>query len=229
VGVVLLLVLVQVFVSIRTRRLINIGLAAATVFVIGLCVVTMVRLEAQRDALVRSQVEGSDPMLALSTVRILALRSLSDENLDLIERGTEAAHVADFEETTARIGDRDGASGVLGTAKANTVDSDRRARLDAIIDLYAAYLDAHARVRALADRYDYGEATDLAVGEQADAAAALDGALADEIGRSRAAFDRHADAASYRINRLPLIVFVIALVAVACAITGMWSRLQEYR
>jgi hypothetical protein len=229
VAVVLLLVLVQVFVSVRTRRLLNIGLAAATALAIGLCVTTIVKLEAQREALVRAQSEGSDPMLVLSTARILALRSLNDENLDLIERGTETTHIADFDAVTASIGDREATSGVLGTASAHAVDDAARARIDSIVGLYAAYLDVHARVRELTDKDEYDLATDVAVGDQAEAAAALDGALADEIERSRSMFERHADTASLRVNQLPLTVLVIVVVAIAFAIGGMWPRLREYR
>jgi hypothetical protein len=222
-------VLVQVFVSVRTRRLLNLGLAGAAAFVIALCATAVVRLEAQRDALVRSRVEGSDPMLVLSTARILALRSLSDENLYLIERGTDQTYLDDFDAVTASIGDRQATSGVLGTARAHAADAAARAGIDSIVDQYAAYLDEHERVQALADEDEYGAATDLAVGAQAEAGAALDRALADEIDRSRAAFDHHADAAWYRVNRLPLMILAVALAAIACAIAGMWPRLREYR
>jgi hypothetical protein len=229
VGVVALLALVQIFVSVRTRRLLNIGLGAATALVIAMCATTVMTLEEQRDALVRSQAEGSDPMLVLSTARILALRSLSDENLYLIERGTEQSYLADFDAVTASIGDRQASSGVLGTASTHAADAAARSRIDSIADLYAAYLDVHARVQALADEYEYGLATDLAVEEQADAAAALDRALAEEIDRARQTFDRHTDAASSRVDQLPLVVFLFALTAIACAVVGMWPRLREYR
>ena len=99
--VIALIVAAHLFVTVRTRRLLNAGLIGAAFVVLAVCTLTWVGLRSQRDALTRSQHEGSDPLLELSTARILALRSMSDENLDLIERGTDKADMEDFEAVTA--------------------------------------------------------------------------------------------------------------------------------
>ena len=116
-------------------------------------------------------------MLVLSTTRILALRSVSDANLDLIERGTVPEYAEDFDRTTASIGDRDGRSGLLALAKADATDRSARARIDSIIALYADFLDVHDRVAAMAARFEFAAATELAVGARAEAGSALDQAL----------------------------------------------------
>ncbi len=87
--VLVLLVAAQVLVALRTRRVLNLGLVGATVIVAALGARALLALDAQEQALSRSQREGSDQLIVLSTARILALRSLSDENLHLIERGTD--------------------------------------------------------------------------------------------------------------------------------------------
>lgn len=223
------LVIVHTIVSVRTRRVLNLGLCAAALLVGGLCATAIVRLEGQRDAILRSRSEGSDPMLVLSTTRILALRSVSDANLDLIERGTVPEYAEDFDRTTASIGDRDGGSGLLALAKADATDRSARARIDSIIALYADFLDVHDRVAAMAARFEFAAATELAVGARAEAGSALDQALGAEIERARHQFDVHVDEAAGQVERLPLILFVIALVAGACAVGGMTPRIREYR
>ena len=116
-GVVMaILIVVQVMVALRTRRVLNLGLVGATVIVAALGVGALIVLDAQERALVRSQREGADQLIVLSTMRILALRSLSDENLNLIERGTEAEYREDLAAVTASVGGTDGSGGLLGNA-----------------------------------------------------------------------------------------------------------------
>ena len=81
--------------------------------------------DAQQQALARSQRDGSDLLIVLSTARILALRSLSDENLHLIERGTEPAYRDDFDHVTASIDRR-----ADGRSARRPRRTGRRARLD---------------------------------------------------------------------------------------------------
>ena len=92
-AVLALLLATQVVVTWRTRRLLNVGLLGATVLVGALGAWTLVRIDWQGSALVRSQREGSDQLIVLSRARILALRSLSDDNLRLIERGTDTSYL----------------------------------------------------------------------------------------------------------------------------------------
>ena len=102
-AVLALLLATQVVVTWRTRRLLNVGLLGATVLVGALGAWTLVRIDGQGSALVRSQREGSDQLIVLSRARILALRSLSDDNLRLIERGTDTS---DLEEDFAAVTDQ---------------------------------------------------------------------------------------------------------------------------
>ena len=113
--VVALLLFAQALVSVRTRRLLNVGLLGATAIVVALGAWAGLTLHSQQASLLRSQREGSDQLIVLSTARILALQSLSAENLRLIERATEP-HLEHFEEATASIGAPDGATGLLGAA-----------------------------------------------------------------------------------------------------------------
>lgn len=222
-----LLVLLQVYLARRTRRVCNLGLATATLLVVGLCAWVVAGLEAQRESLLRSQRDGSDPSLVLSTARILALRSLSDENLDLIERGTDQANIDDFEAVTASIGDSD--SGLLAIAAGDTIDGRAGSGVERIIELHGDYLAAHDRVRELAAADDYRSATEVAVVDQAEASVRLDQALAGEIDRARRALDSFAGDAADRLRWMPAVIVAVSALAAAAVAAGMWPRIKEYR
>ena len=111
---VLVVALAQLYVTWRSRRWLNAGLLAAAVIVVAAAAATLLVLRRQADALVESRDDGAEPVTALSTARILTLRSLSDDNLDLIERGDE--NQEDFEQRIDSIGlgPRDGLLDVAG-------------------------------------------------------------------------------------------------------------------
>jgi hypothetical protein len=227
--VVVLLLLAQLFVMLRTRRLVNLGLAGATVVVIVLGVTVGGLLIAQRGALATSQQEGSDPLIVLSTVRILALRSLSDVNLDLVERGTESRYRDDFEAVTASIAGEDGSGGLLDRAADSAHDRAARQRIGLITDRYSAYLAVHDEVGALDEGRDYLEAKDLTATRLADAAEEFDRALADEIATASNALDVEAERARRSLRWLPALIAVVVLGAIALANAGLHPRLREYR
>ena len=153
----------QLLVARRTRRIVNLGLVGATMLVVALGAWALVAFDTQQDALVRSQREGSDQLVVLSVARILALRSLSDENLDLIERGTEPTYQQDFADVTARIGEADGTTGLLATAAQLADRTGTGAGIDGITGRYGDYLAQHQRVRQLDDAFEYRDAVGVAV------------------------------------------------------------------
>lgn len=226
----LTLIGVHVFVTRRTRRWLNIGLIAAVVVVLAVTVWLASGLASQRNTFGRAQLDGSEPLLVHSVARILALQSLSDENLDLILSGTDPAPMADFETMVERMGGRDGRSGLLAQAReAAGDDPDARARVEGIVARYVDYLAAHDRVRAAADRYDYPAAIELAVGEQAAASDALDAALTAEIDRVRGELERGGEEAFDRLRWMPPVLVMATVMAGAAALAGLWPRLREYR
>ncbi len=226
--VLVLLVAAQVLVARRTRRVLNLGLLGATVIVAALGAWALVALDAQERELSRSQREGSDQLIVLSTARILALRSLSDENLHLIERGTDPAHREDFDLVTARVG---GSGGLLDDAMQLAERTSRTAAVEHIRRLWDDYLAVNGQVRQLddADTDTYRQAVRLAVNDQADAAARLDAALGAEIDVARVRLDTGADAASGHVRWLTASVLVAIALAAVLVVAGLWVRMKEYR
>jgi hypothetical protein len=156
------------------------------------------------------------------------LRSVSDENLDLIERGTVAEYVPDFDRSLASIG-ADGAGGLLARASTAAPDDAMRAALDRLRERYGDYLAAHDEVRRLDERGDYRPAVDTAVTTEAAAAEAVDNELVALIDTSRTRLDRAADRARELGVVLPVLTALAALAAAATVVIGLWPRLREYR
>ena len=167
-------------------------------------------------------------MIYLSTARILALRSMSDENLDLIDRPNQVA-MDDFEASRVSISGSDGHGGLLGRAAAQAVNPETAERVADLARLHQEFLDAHERVRGFAKEYDYKKAIAVATRDEADASTALDNALESDIADSQAILKAHARTAAHRLRLLPYAIVVAVLAAVAAAAAGIWPRLREYR
>lgn len=227
VGVIAVLIATQLLVTQRTRRLLNPGLIGATALVVVVAVTSLVLLASQHDSLANSRTKGADPLLVTSTSRILVLRSLSDENLDLIERGTEPLHMDDFAAIVDSLGGSAGDSGLI----ADVVESDKPAigTNQAIELAYADYLAIHDDVRELSDAGSFDEAIDVAVSGQAAAAARLDAALDDNVTAARIHLDREAEVARSTLERLLPVVLVLPGLAAVFAIAGIRRRIREYR
>jgi len=186
----------------------------------------LLALDAQEQALSRSQREGSDQLIVLSTARILALRSLSDENLHLIERGTDPAHREDFDLVAARVG---GTDGLLDDATELAERTGSTAAIESIRGLWDDYLAVNDRVRQLDDAGTYLPAVAVAVTDEAGAAARLDAALDAEIDAARDRLDAGAAAARGHVRWLTISVLAVIALAAVLVVAGIWVRMKEYR
>ena len=164
VGMLALLVVVQIFVRRRSNRLLNLGLVAATVLVIGLLGWTLVRFAGAHDALNRAQERGSDSVEVLSSARILTLRAQNNENLALIERGTGDVYVAEFDRLMGQLGGTDGKSGLLGYAATIADRTGDGSRIRALAPQFTALRKLHSQVRHEDDGGHYTQAVALSIG-----------------------------------------------------------------
>ena len=229
-GVALLVILLtQLFVTARTRRWLNAGLLIAAAVVVAAAVTTWLVLDRQADALAESRDDGADLATTLSTARIVTLRSLSDENLDLIERGgSEVDYIQDFEESISRVGIGE-TYGLLDRARDTAPDRASRAALELIEARYDEYLAAHDEVRRLYDGGNYLAAVDVAVNREAAAAGAVDAELDELIERSSSTLIDDADRARDFAVVLPILVVLAAIGAGTAIVIGLQPRLREFR
>jgi hypothetical protein len=225
-AVLALLLATQVFVALRTRRVLNAGLVAATLIVVAIGAGALVALDEQQEALVSSQREGSDQLIVLSNARILALRSVSDENLDLIERGVEPSYLEDFATNRTHIS---GEGGLLDEATRLAERTGSTAAVGGIRGLWNEYLAVHERVRQLDGDGVYKQAVRVAITDGAIAAARFDDALDAEIDAARHRLDADASAAGRHMQWLVAEVVATILAAAVLAAWGLWIRMKEYR
>jgi hypothetical protein len=219
---------VQLFLAGRTRRVFNVGLVAATVALVATTIYGLVVFAGSQHALAASEREGSDPVQVLSVGRILALRSLSDENLDLIQRGTDTSYITDFNGTVQRLG-LSGRGGLMALAR----DVEQRAGRPSQVALLGlqlhTYQHLHGTVRSLDDdQGDYKDAVTLAVGDEASALAAADDSFAREIDFAAQRLDVHASHASRLLTPAPYVLAIGAALAALVAVLGLRRRITEY-
>jgi hypothetical protein len=211
------LAVIQVFVARRTRRMINLGLAVATVAVAGLAIASVLVFETQRGELDNSQQRGADPLLIASAARILLLRSLNDENLDLIERGTDQAHMADFDAVRDVLGTAE-APGLIALAVGTSADAN-----------YAQYLTIHDEVRRLVEDGNTDAAISATLNELSPAERLLDAQLAHTVASATTRLDTEASEAHDSTGTLLALAVALPIAAVVTALAGLWVRRKEYR
>jgi hypothetical protein len=245
IGMLALLVVVQVFVRRRSNRLLNLGLVAAAVLVVGLLGWTLLRFSSAHDALNRAQQRGSDSVEVLSSARILTLRAQNNDNLALIERGTGDVYVAEFERVMGQLGGTDGTSGLLGYAAEIADRTGDGARVRSLAPQFTALRDLHTQVRGKDDEGDYSQAVALSVGTSDPVRAAsfgpagpgqelaavdqLQRALQRDIDRSQVRLATAAQDAHSGFGVLEIAIPVFAVIAALLVLLGLERRIGEYR
>jgi hypothetical protein len=221
----------QLFLARVTRRILNHGLALATVLLLGLAVWIAVAFTVQHNALVEAQRTGSDPVELLTASRILASRAQADESIALAARGGGEGEKRlqdvdrGFQAVTRPIpGLLMQAADVSGTS------------VTAIDRAYRRYLAAHADVVEQVKTGDFTTAVQLAVqrgahgGPTTDAAGdALDAALDREVGRAKARFEAAGARAERALNGLSGAIAALTALCAGLALFGVRVRLEEYR
>lgn len=225
-GLLAVVIQAQVYLAQRTHRVFNVPLVAATVVLVGLSVWTVVGMASARSALLRSQRDGTDSVQILSAARILALRAQADESLALVARGDGEQYVNDFVQVDGLL---QPPSGLLGDA-AGLIDS--RAALPALAATWRGIGVEHAQVAQLEHEGNFDAAVQRAVGLHAREAALfdrLDRGLEAPIAAAQRRFDQAAHDARSALTGLAIGIPLLLVVCVALALTGLQSRLNEYR
>jgi hypothetical protein len=228
VGIVILALLlgIQLYLASKVRRVFNVGLVAATVLVVMLGAVSAVTFTRAQDALLRSERDGSVPLQVLSTGRILALRSLSDDNLDLIQRGTDTSYVDDFAQTRTRlVAAKSGFMALATRAETRAGDRDRAVVLRRQLD---AYLAQHDVVRGFDKRGDYNRAVVTALGDEATALGHADVTFRSGIDVADRHLESQASHSSQLIRSAAVAILLLSLLAAAVAVLGIRRRIGEY-
>jgi hypothetical protein len=222
--VLVLLLGTQIALALATRRILNIGLVVATVLVVAVGSWLLAAFAQERAALVSAREHGSDALQVLSTSRILTLRSFSDENLELVERGDAPEYLPDFARVSEQLlGDQ----GLL--AYAERIDNRGTPGAPELLTTeYNSYLRDHDAVRNDVYIGDYRHAVMLVSRVEAPRIATLDGDYEQAIKAARDHIDTNArDARNALTGAAVGSLLLAALAAVAIAL-GLRRRIQEF-
>jgi hypothetical protein len=213
-----LLVVMMVFLAIRTRRTINVGLGIAVVVVGVMTAMTTFAFVREQDALKRAQTRGSDPLQVLSVARILTLRTFTYENLDLVEHGATTGYQGDFTQLADKLHDQRG-TGLLDS---------QYAPADLVAD-FEYYDQQHAVVtRDNNTDGDYRDALAVATSDEARALSNLDTALGQRIDEARVRLETDARHARSGLVFIGVFVVLLAFAVAVAIVLGLRPRIREY-
>ena len=217
-----MLIVTQVWLSARTRRLINLPLLGATAAVVVVGAVLVGVMAWSQSKATHTREHAYFATLELATGRIDAFDAKSAESLTLIARGSGQAYEASYQQLAKN------ATAVLQDA-ANRGGTNEQAAQKA----FAAYQAVHTQLRKLDNGGDWDAAVRLATGSASTDSNAVFGAFDQASAKAldqRAAQLRH-DLGTARSPVTPFgwIALVIGLAAAVASARGMSIRLREYR
>jgi hypothetical protein len=228
------LIATQMYLTRRTNRLINIGLAVATVAVVLSLIWGTVALLFMSAGVADGQRNGSALVEVLVRARIVTLKLRADETLTLATRGDGPDYEGQFtKELKPQVSGGDEAN-LLVQAKNLTSSQQVAGEVQAAIDNTNAYLAAHDRIRKLdKDEGKYQEAVDVAIKDAPDSSATafakLDENLLNALNAGRQEFLNQTLTSRNALTGLVPGVVVLALLAAAGITVGIAQRLREYR
>jgi hypothetical protein len=224
------LVAIQVHLRLRTRRLLNVGLLAATVLaltgVLWLGIGTGNSAGHSDD----SRADGTAPLEALAEARIAGLQARSDEALTLIARGNGTVFEEHFNATTKNLTEP---GGLLERASAAMSQRDTRDLVERAKTAARDWVEVNTRLRQLDREGKYAEAVAAATGTGPDTSASLasdlDSSLGTAIDQASGRFDSATRDARDSVSGLAAGIGVLCLLVLIAAAVGMWPRIAEYR
>lgn len=223
----------QVWLARRTNRMVNPGLAAASVIVLAASVWSLAGWNSAAGHMDDAHSQGAQPLAALSEAHIDAHQARGNEALALLAQGAGTDYEAEFDEIINDLTGDDGSSGTLADMSGDFVDSALVDHIDSAAEAASQWHEAHAELRAADDSGDFDAAVASAVGgDPGDAGAAfaeLDGALSEANAVAAQRFTDDTAAAGRALTGLSPGVAVASLAAMIAAALGMQRRISEYK
>ncbi|WP_436788736.1 hypothetical protein [Yinghuangia sp. YIM S10712] len=226
------LVVAQVLLARRTKRVFNPGLLVAGLSVAALTGWTVLSLAAAGDALRESRDDGWRPVDALSQARFSLLQARAAEGQILVQHGSDGGKYsaeldARFAELTRVPDGRLNVAAELSADDATTAAKVAEARA-AVAD----WIVAHGQVMEKYNATQFSAAVDLVI--QPDGAAQVafvraERALADAIAEDQADFVKAVGEARDTTDGAAVGALVLAVVAAAGIVDGIRRRVGEYR
>jgi hypothetical protein len=248
------LVRVQRWLTSRTQRVLNRGLAAASLVGVLSLAWLLGSFLVARTSLIAAHDHGAAAAQSLVQAEIAVLRAHADESLTLINRSGDDASEADFKQAEKQLGP--GTGTLLSRAQAAGTGSPGYGRATAAGSAATAWYAVHRAVRNLDDGGDYPDAVYLAIGSGAAASPAViqqqEAALAKQAGpghpatsagafqdveadlaggisADHASFTASASRGDDALGGLAVGMVIASLLMAAGCAWGLTRRIAEYR
>ncbi|HEY7047753.1 MAG TPA: hypothetical protein VH373_11075 [Jatrophihabitantaceae bacterium] len=216
------LIVAQVWLAGRTRRLFNLPLVAATAIVLVVGIVLAGVMWWAQDKAKNTRSDAYFSTLALTTARADAFDAKSSESLTLIARGQGQPYEQRFQN------EADNAQAILARASGGGNDD-----IAAAAKAFQDYRTVHKQIRAKDDAGDWDAAVALATGSGPDTANAAFQKFNDASGQAlqhtSTQLRRDLDDAH---GPLPVFAWIALVAGIAAAVAAGWGisvRMREYR
>jgi hypothetical protein len=245
------LVLTQLLLARKFRRMLNVPLIVATVIAVAGGSFAMSRLDASADHLASAREQAFDSVHVLARARATVVSARQSEGMLLLDPGQAAAAQEDFTAQVhqlfrvqgnddvgalARSGTvPDGAGGYLATVAAAgsgsgsgdaMAGSDHDGSGDEMVVAFGDFLAEDANIRNLVD--DDAVRTARGVYDNARTFTVLSDAIDDAQTADQATFDGHANQAAEATGNVDEITLVAAGAVLLLMLLGLYLRLREY-
>jgi hypothetical protein len=217
------LLLLQVGVTRRFRRLLNLPLVLATVLVVVVGVWAIAATGAEHRAITKGQRQGVAPLSTLAEARTLAFQARGDDELTLVTRDAVATYQQDYASTIARL------RAVLAVGPSKNWTPAEQAALTAANAAVDSYELQHQLVRKADSGGDLTVAIRLDRTAAAAAAAQLDQVLGGGISAAATSFDASASSAASDVDGVGWWWLGLMVIAALAVLVGIEPRIREYR
>lgn len=236
------LVLLQRFMTLRTRRLVNAPAVAATLLVVGLAAWLFLAEHRQHADVEQARTSSYEAIATSAKVQAAAYRAKAEESLTLL--GTSGASFANASADAASLASapltatmidqvrRGGApafTGLLAEAVTAADSSRERAAAAEMLTRWQRYRDASDAIRTASGRGDRTAAAALATGEGNRAFNGFNLAVESLLQDDTEQFAATLAASQDRLRLLDTATIVLPLLALALVVWGAQLRLREYR
>ena len=251
------LVVLQLFLAVRFRRLVNPALAAAVLVAFGVSVAASVQISGQQEHLHVARRDAYDSVVALTRARAVAYDANADESRYLLDQPNAAEHEQHFFEKTQQLMNLPGATihtydaraatamdayradqadlrftGFFGDEFRNITFRGERKAAEDVVARYQVYEKDDRRIRALASSGDVTAAIAYCVsykpGDSNWAFGQLDTALQKIIGINTAAYEKASSEGAGSALSGPLALVGASVVIAALAVVGLRRPLAEF-
>ncbi|WP_436777537.1 hypothetical protein [Yinghuangia sp. YIM S09857] len=227
------LVVAQVMLARRTKRIINPGLFLASLAVAASLAWLTTGLSTARSELTASRDEGWRPVDALSDARFAVLKARAAEGQILVQQGSDGGAYKEALDEQFRLLQAPGADGLLSEAERLSRDDDLAT--GRIADARAAVADwraSNANVMNQFNQTNFKGAVALVINDDGSSQVAFaraEKALSEAIAKDQADFEKAAARGRDAMEGLAVGLLVLAAVAAAAIVDGVRRRLGEYR